>query len=385
MISKTPIAWLQLTFQKSRLLVTLLGIVFAVFLMFMQLGFRDGLFEDSITIHKTLQADLVLLHVDTQNFFAMKAFSRRRLYDISAIEGVESVNPFYFASADFKNPETFTTKRIAICAFNPARPVFNLAEVNQQLEIIQQDNTVLFDRLSRREYGAIASEFAKKGVVTTELANRRIRIGGLFSLGGGVLSSDGFLITSDLNFASLLDQRLEAVPLGLINVQPGIEPESIVKNISTQLPKDVKLLTMQQFMDLQKNFVAKATPIGFIFNLGTVIGCVFGGTIVYQILYTQISDNLYIYATLKAIGYASVYLVGTVLQQAVLLSLMGYMPGLILSLYLYNLVEDGTRLPMFMTFMRGAIVLILTIVMCSFASLLAMSRLRSADPADLFQ
>ena len=382
MINKIPVSWLQLTHNKSRLFVTIIGVMFAVFLMFIQLGFRDALFEDSITIHKTLDADLVLLHVDTENFFEMKTFPRRYLYNISAFHEVTSVNPFYFATGNFKDPETSVGRIIAVAGFKVDQPVFNLPEVNQQLKVVQQTKTVLFDRLSRPDYGPIAANFQKQGFVITELSNQKINIGGLFSIGGGVMSADGLIITSDITFSQILDEPLEKVYMGIIKLQPGTDPEKIVKKISSQLPKDVKLMTMKKFMELEKEFWATATPIGFIFNLGTLIGCIFGGTIVYQILYTQISDNLDIYATLKAIGYGNSYVVGIVLQQSFLMSIIGYLPGLIACLYLYVFVQDATRLPVFMTFNRTLIVLILTISMCCISSLLAMNKLRSADPAE---
>lgn len=384
MNNRTSIAWLQLIHRKNRLLVTILGVTFAVLLMFIQLGFRDGLFEDAVNIHKTLDADLVLLHTDTQRFFEMKPFPRRYLYNISATNGISSVNPFYFSIGNFKNPETFVSSPILVCAFKPDKPVFNLAKVNQQREILQKPNTVLFDRLSRPDYGDIVVNFAKHGEVLTELSNRQTKVGGLFSLGGGIMSADGAIITSDLNYSQLLNKPLEKVYMGVVKLQPGVDAETIIKQVSPNLPKDVKLITLEEFMRLEKEFLAQSTPIGFIFNMGTVIGCVFGGIIVYQILYTQISDSLYIYATFKAIGYANQFLVKVVLQQAFLMSIIGYIPGFAFCMYLYSFVQDATRLPMIMTFSRALIIMILTIVMCSLAGLLAMNKLRSADPAELF-
>lgn len=384
MAYNTPIAWLQLFHRKTRLLVTVLGVTFAVLLMFIQLGFRDGLFEDAVNMHKTLQADFVLLHTDTKSFFEMKPFARRYLYNISAINGIESVNPFYFAISEFKNPDNFVGSPILICAFSPDKPVFNLTEVNQKIDIIRRPNTVLFDRLSRLEYGAIAANFEKNGEVLTELSNRQIKVGGLFSLGGGVISSNGAVITSDLNYSHLLNQPLEKVNMGIVRLQPGVDSKGFIKEVSQILSPDVKMITLQDFMELEKEFLAQSTPIGFIFNMGTVIGCIFGGIIVYQILYTQISDSLYIYATFKAIGYTNRFLVKVVLQQAFLMSLIGYIPGFGFCMYLYNFVQDSTRLPMIMTVHRALMVMIMTIVMCSLAGLLAMNKLRSADPAELF-
>jgi putative ABC transport system permease protein len=389
MIPKLPIAWLQLTYQKSRLLVTLIGVTFAVFLMFIQLAFRDGLYEDSVTIHKTIQADLVLLHTDTNYFFGIKDFPRNYLYKVAGINGIASANPLYFSDGKFKNPENFVTQTIGVCAFNPEKPVLNLPEVNQLLKSLKKPDSVLFDRLSRDQYGPIASEFKKNNIISIELSNKKINIVGLFSLGGGVMSQDGLIITSDLNYSQLLNFPLEKVAIGVIKLEPGIKPEKIIEEFSKKFPRNsddipVKLITLNKFMELEKEHWANSTPIGFIFNLGTLIGLVFGGVIVYQILYAQIADSLYIYATFKAIGYSNFYLVRIVIQQAVLMSVMGYIPGFVLCLYLYKFVQDATRLPMFMTFSRAWMVLLLTISMCSIAGLLAMKKLRSADPADLF-
>ncbi|MBD2682795.1 MULTISPECIES: ABC transporter permease DevC [Nostoc] len=390
MIPKIPIAWLQITYQKSRLLVTVLGVTFAVLLMFIQLAFRDGLFENSVTMHKAIQADLVLLHADTNYFFGIKEFPRNYLYRVLEINGVASASPFYFADANFKNTENFVTETISVCAFRPDEPVLNLSAVNQSLKILQQPNAVLFDELSSGEYGSVASEVKNKGVITTELSNKKINIVGLFSLGGGVMSQDGLVVTSDLNYSTILNMPLEKVAIGVIRLEQGIKPEEIIKQFSQKFAKSdnaipVKLITLNKFMELEKQHWAESTPIGFIFNLGTVIGLVFGGVIVYQILYSQIADNLYIYATFKAIGYSKSYLVSIIIQQAVLMSLMGYIPGFVLCMFLYQFVQDATRLPMFMTFSRALIVLLLTITMCSLAGLLAMKKLQSADPADLFR
>lgn len=385
MIGINPLVWQQLTYQKSRLFVSILGVTFSVSLMFIQMGFRDGLFENSVTLHHALDADLVLIHQDTNYFFDLKNFPRRFIYNILGIIEVKSAQPFYFYFADLKNPQTLVSRRISIGAFPPDKSVFKLEGVQKNLEIIKQEDTFLFDRLSRSEYGPIASQVETNRAVTTELANRKIKIGGLFSLGGGVMSADGLLVTSDLNYSRLLNIPLEKVNMGVIKIDSGIDPESVIPRISAKLPSNLKVITLEKFMEIEKEYWSNSTPIGFIFNLGTIIGCLFGGIIVYQILYTQISDNLYIYATFKAIGYTNFYLVGIVLKQAMLISIMGYLPGFIVCLYLYDFVRDATRLPMSMTFSRALIVGFLTIAMCSLASLLAMNKLRFADPAELFR
>lgn len=386
MFSRIPVAWLQLTHSKSRLIITVVGVTFAVLLMFIQLGLRDGMFEDSITIHKTLQADLVLLSSETDSFWKIYArpLPRSILYNLLSVRGVESISPFYSARGNFKNPKTFVKKTIVVCAFKPDKPAFNLPEINQQLEIIKKPDTFLFDRLSRSEYGSIASDVEKQETITTELSDHQIKVSGVFSIGGGVFSADGLLITSDINYSRIFNEPLEKVHLGLIKIDENIDSKVIIKRITEKLPSELKVITMQEFMEIEKSYWAKATPIGFIFNILAFISFIFGGIIVYQIIYTQIADYLDVYATLKAIGYATTYLISIVFQEAVIMSIIGYIPGFALCMYFYGFVQDATRLPMFMTFNRALIVLLLTNFMCSVAGILAMNKIRSADPADLF-
>ena len=381
-----PIAWLQLSHRKSRLIIATLGVTFAVILMFVELGLRDGLFEDAVTIHKSIKADLVVLSAETDSFWRSytKPLPRSFLYNLSAVPGVTSVTPFYLGLGTLKNPATFIKRTIAVCAFRPDRVAFNLPEINQQLAVIQKNDTFLFDRLSRSEFGPIASALQERETMTTELSNQAIKIGGLFSLGGGVFSADGLLITSDINYSHIFNEPLEKVHFGLINIDSKTQVEIILEKISAQLPINLRVMTMQNFMDLEKEYWSKATPIGFIFNILAVISFIFGGIIVYQIIYTQVSDYLYVYATLKAIGYANHYLMMTVIQEAFIMAILGYMPGFCISIALYSFIKDATRLPLAMSLTRGLIVLFLTLTMCSLAGVLAVNKIRSADPADLF-
>jgi putative ABC transport system permease protein len=90
------------------------------------------------------------------------------------------------------------------------------------------------------------------------------------------------------------------------------------------------------------------------------------------------------YATLKAMGYTDFYLLGIVLQEALILAVLGYLPGFALSWGLYGLAQKATLLPIVMTVFRAYGVLGLTILMCFIGSALAVLKLRTADPADIF-
>ncbi|MBD0390037.1 MAG: FtsX-like permease family protein [Nostoc sp. C3-bin3] len=379
-----PLAWLQLSREKTRLLIVLAGIAFAVILMFMQLGFQAALYDSATRFHQNLQGDLVLISARSKSLAFMISFSWRRLYQTLSFDGVESITPIYIGFQEWKNPNTGSLRIIYVYGFEPVNPVFQFPGVAENLDKLKLKENILFDRASRSEYGPIATEFEQGKPISTELGGKRVNVVGLFTLGPS-FGADGNIILSDLSFLRLYPNRkLGEIELGLIQLQPPANAQAIAQKIQSILPKDVRVLTHQGFVDFEKNYWKTSTAIGFIFTLGVGMGFIVGTVIVYQILYSDVSDHLSEYATLKAMGYKSFYLEAVVLQEAIILSILGFIPGFALSLGLYDLTKSTTFLPIAMTPSRAFIVFMLTIVMCSFSGLVAMRRLRNADPADIF-
>ncbi len=384
MLLAIPLAWLQLAREKVRLLVALAGIGFAVILMMMQLGFQEALFTSAVNFHVSLKTDIVLINPQTTTLFAIKNFSRRRLYQAAGIDGVESVTPLYLDFGFWRNPETRKTRQLLVIGFDPSQAVFSLPGVAEYLDQIKLPDVVLFDENSRPEYGPIAEQFKGGKTVSTEVSGRKITVKGLFQLGAS-FSADGNLITSDVNLLRLFPERtLGLIDIGLINVEPGVEVSSVMSTLKKTLPDDVLVLSKQGFVRFEREYWETSTTIGFIFTLGTLMGFIVGMVIVYQILYTDVSDHLAEYATLKAMGYKSRFLYSVVLQEAFILAVLGFIPGFALCLGLYKLVRDGTSLPMFMTIDRVVTVFVLTLIMCVISGVIAMRRVQAADPADIF-
>jgi len=384
MILAIPLAWLQLVREKVRLLIALAGIGFAVILMFMQLGFRDALFDSAIRLHQSFQGDIFLISPQSTALIAMRSFSQRRLYQALGFEDVASVSPVYLDFALWKNPQNRRTRSILVIGIDPADTVFDVPGLQAALPQIQLPEVVLFDEDSRPEFGPVATELRQGKTVTTEVAGRRIKVGGLFKLGAS-FGADGNLITSDLNFLRIFERRRKGlIDVGIIKLKPGANVEQTVKNLKQNLPEDIKIFSKQEFIEFEKSYWQSSTAIGFIFTLGTAMGFIVGIVIVYQILYTDVSDHLPEYATLKAMGYKNSYLLSVVFQQALILSILGYIPGFALCLGLYDVTRNATSLPLMMTFDRALTVLCLAIIMCTLSGAIAVRKVQAADPADIF-
>ena len=380
---KTPLAWLQVTREKTRLAVALAGIAFADILMFVQFGFKDALFEASVRPHSTFEADLVVVNSQFETFFSSKSFSRERLYQVRGFEGVESVSYLYAGTADWMNPETRIARPILVFGTDPANPGFNLPEVDKNIDRLKMLNRVLFDRAGRPEYG-IVPIFEAEGTVETEVNDRLIEVVGMFSLGAS-FTADGTAIVSDSTFLQIFPERsVDRIEVGLVKVKSNADLERVKSGLIEQLSDGVRVLTVEEFANLEKAYWANSTAIGFIFSLGAAVGFIVGIVIVYQILYTDVSEHLPEYATLKAMGYTDRYLIEVLIQESLLLAILGFIPSFFIASGLYSLAKGATLLPIAMTVNRAVLVSILTIIMCTASGIVAMRKLQTADPADIF-
>ncbi|WP_341899743.1 ABC transporter permease DevC [Synechococcus sp. UW140] len=381
---KIPLAWLLLTRQPVRLAIALAGISFAGILMFMQLGFRDGLFDASVTIHRLFDADLVLTSPRSMSSISMAGFPERRLIQTLADPEVADVSPVHWNFVLWRNPETRTTRSILALGFEPSDPLLIDPLVQKQSSFLRQKGRVLFDERSRNEFGPVAEWFRNGKTVDSEVAGVRLRVAGLVQLGPS-FGADGNMIISRETFRSIIPNSSKgSIELGLIRLIPGSDPILVAERLKEQLPNDITIFTKEQFIEFEKNYWRSSTAIGFIFTLGAAMGFVVGCVIVYQILYGDVSDHLAEYATLMAMGYRLKDLLAVVAREGLLLALIGYLPAYAAGEGLYALIRTSTKLPVAMEFNRAFLVLSMILVMCLGSALLAMRKLVDADPAEIF-
>jgi putative ABC transport system permease protein len=378
---RVPLAWLNLVHEKSRLVVALAGVAFAVLLVFMNLGFLGALAKSASMFYEYMNAEVFIVSPQTLEISSTKAFPRERLFQAKGLAGVDRVMPLYLGYLQWRNPETRESRAAFMFAINPDDPAFLLPIFQDQatLAVLSRPDTVLFDLRSRPEYGS------KSVGTTTEVSRRTITIGGQYELGGG-FAADATLITSDQNFLRLSKIPLSLVNMGLIKLKPGVEADAIAAQLRQILPKDVVVRTKAEMAANDSDYWIASTSTGFIFGMGVAVSCVVGVVIVYQILYTDISDHMKQYATLKAMGYRSGYLFNVVIQEAIILSILGYIPGLISAIGLYAFAANATSnaLPVSMDVERAIGVFILTVVMCIVSALVSVRKVVTAEPVELF-
>jgi putative ABC transport system permease protein len=377
---------LQLSHSKSRLLVALSGIAFADVFIFMQLGFQNALYDSNTRLNRAFIADIILISPQSQSMQNMTTFTRRRILQAADVPGVKSAEAIYVGLVTWKNPQTKRKTTVQAIAFNPEKPALNISEINAQLDTIKLPDTFLFDRGAKGDYDQVFSQINAGKNVSTEIDKRTINISGLFQLGAS-FAADGTLVSSDENFLRIFPRRKAgSINLGLISVQPGYEIEQVVAALKSHLQAnpDVKVLTLPEYIKFEEDYWKKSTAIGFIFSIGVSMGFIVGVIIVYQVLSTDVNSHLREYATFKAMGYQNIYLLGIIVEEAIILAVLGLIPGFIVPLGLYQLTRNATNLPIYMKLSRALTVFLMTVIMCTLSGTVATSRLQSADPADMF-
>jgi putative ABC transport system permease protein len=377
-----PLAWAQLSHQKTRMGVAMGGIAFANVLIFMQLGFLNLFSGGATLLPSHLRGDLFLLKSDSQ-FIGASTFNRSLLYQAGSYEGVVAAEPIYMQYAVWAYSEERISNDTRVFAYNPAMPAFDILELNEQQPKLSQPFTVLFDRLSRNELGPIVTDFTNTGNAKAFLNSRNMVVTGMFSLGSSFFLNSGNVVTSDVTYAELFGtESLQQVAIGAIYVKPGTDLVALKLGIEKNVP-GMKTFTREELKQKEIDF-QNENPSGVIFQFGAAMGFIVGIAIVYQVLYSDISDHLSEYATLKAIGYSGRTLLIVIFQEALLLAVLGYIPGFAASVGMYQLLTVLTKLELVMEIGLALTVFSLTMAMCLISAAIASNKLRSADPADVF-
>jgi len=405
---KTPLAWKNLVHNKVRTAVALEGVGFAVILIFMQMGFKGAVRKTATQIFDALDFDVMLRSPAYLHLTEPRSFPLLRINQAASLPQVETARPFYLGLSEWQAPQADETPRedwkgewrgIICMGVDPQDPPFIRPALKLETSKLTHPSYVLIDDKSKPEFGPKnGKRFGPPDIgVETALGRDRIRIVGVVSLGTG-LAANGACIASIDGFArACYWQPLSEVNFGLIKLKPGFDAVQVKRQIQELLgdigamaldsaaPADVEVLTRDEVRQREEYRWVEQTPLGRIFNLGVWVAVFVGIAIVYQVLSTDIANMMGEYATLKAMGYRSSFLIKVVLQQSMFLAVAGYLPSLLISWGLYRLVGAQSGLPMIMTWQIASTVLALAAVMCMVSGAFALRKLFQADPADLFK
>ena len=383
-LRRTPLAWRQVTHRPMRLVAAIAGVSFANVLVFFQLGLSGGLYDSQKRPIQRINGELVMVSGRYLYLGEQLNFQRAHLSQALGIAGVKAVTPLYIGLTEWLNRDNHQQKQALIFGITPENPGLRIPEIASQPGLLLRSDSLFFDTRSKKSAGPVVAVVKKEGAYATELRGVRAVVTGLFTM-GVTFAADINLITSATNFKNYFpDQNSDDIQMGVIQLEPGVNPLQVKATLESFLDPSVKVMTIPELADTEVKYWRHNTSFGIIFGLGVLVGLAVGCIIVYQILYSDVSDHLPEYATLKAIGYDDGFVVAIILQESLILAVLAFWPSLLLSLGLYSFLANSTSLMVAMTLQRAVLVFLFTLAMCSGSGWLATGKLRRLDPADIF-
>lgn len=415
----TPLglAWSNLAHKRTRTMIASAGVAFAVALVFMELGFLGGVERTATLLYDKLRFDLLITSGEYLDLTRPGNFPRDRLAQAQAEPGVRSVDPVVMGVGQWRLPARRTwlggttapggAMSISLLGVPPERlgRVFSVGphgvfrtpeEARAAGAAITQLDTLLIDRRSRDWFGTLEElrDVPPDGRPTPtpddpaartmiRLNNRRAEVVGGFELGTG-FTWNGMLMGSEETFTRFMASPAGRVTFGLVHLAPGADAEAVRDRLRSSLPGDVRVQTRDEVNDEERRYWLRLTSIGQFLYVAVALAVVVGVIFVYQMMVADIRAMLPQYATVKALGYGPGYLTAVVLWQSALLAVLGYAPGFLAALGLFAAARMWGGIPAEMTLPIAVEVLALTAGMCLASGLLAVRRVHTADPADLF-
>lgn len=382
--NQIPIAWLLLIRFRAKLLTALAGIVFATVLIHVQFGLRAALFQSSITIFQQFNADAVIISKTTVGSTSLQPFDRTRLSAFDRYPEVVATMPVRYKFVRWRFPGLAQSRLAIMLGFNPKARVFNQQDIIDKQDILNLPGRILYDELSRKEFGPISQEFNKGRRVIVYINKKRALVSGLVKMGTS-FSYDASFITSLTTFQDLASTDPESMEIGLIKLAPGVEAGNFLASLKDTIPEDIQIFTLKDFLNFEQTFWDRSKPIGFVFAFNATLGFVVGMLILYQILYTDVSSHLSDFSTMLALSFTYNRIRLIVFQESLMLTIIGYPIGIAGSILLFDLINKITGLGVYMSIDRALMCFVVILLMSTCSAFLAMKKLDEANPIEVFE
>ena len=383
LFGRLPIGWLQLTHSRTRFAAALSGVAFANVLVFVQLGIMNSMATATLKPYEFFQADIMISASDANSMTEGGNVARQWLFQALADQEVTGGTGLFVANVSWARP----TKTLSLTTYgiDPTLPEFLSPAMASKTGTLQLQNAGILDMFSRGLPREEAATIRPQTPTSFEVSGTTLTLYDTFQ-GGGGFGGDGFMMVSDQTFMNLFPARSSAAPDHiLLQIAPGADPDAVAAQLRDLISdKTLRIRSYAQAAAEDLSYQQTRRPTGIIFGFGVIIGILVGIVIVYQVLSTDVADHLKEYATFKAMGYAQKFFLGIVFEEALILAILGFIPGFIVASGLLAGMKQATTLPLAMTAQMAVMVFIGTLIACTISGAIATRRLVAADPADLF-
>ena len=369
------LAFRNLFHDRIRLAVTLIGILFSIVLVAVQLGLYLGARNLIISMIDRADADLWIMAYGTKNFEEAQSISARERFAALSTPGVAKATPLIASFTEWRKPTGGSTIVVLIGADHEDGGLSPWNIIEGDVSALGARDAVIVEKSYLSDLGLTGAGG------TAQIGPSRVRVTGLTE-GIRSFTVTPYVFTTLNRARTLLDLPADKMTYVLVKLEPGADAMAVRNEIRKDVP-DSEVLTKAEFRTRSLNHWLFATGAGVALIGGAILGLIVGTVIVAQTLYSSTKDHLNEFATLRALGSSSGYIHRVILAQAGLSAVLGYVLGMSIAMTIVYFSER-TALPIVMTPALAALLLGLTVGMCAISAISAIGKVMRIDPAMVF-
>jgi putative ABC transport system permease protein len=357
--------------DRLRFVATLVGIVFSVVLVMVQMGLYLGFGRMVTAIIDHAPTDLWIVATGTKNFEDPSLIDTSIGTRVQAIDGVARVTPVVIGFADWRLPSGSRTPIFVVGSDPRAGELEPWNVVEGSVQALSESGAVAIDR----------SYYHRLGISglgsTAEIHGKTVRVAAVTE---GIRSfTTTPYVFCDIDHArAYIGLRANKTSHFLVRLKPGASLERIRQDVQSAIP-GVEALTPAQFRHRNRSFWLFGTGAGAALFGGALLGVIVGTVIVAQTLYSSTKDHLYEFATLRAMGCSNRYIFQVIGGQALINAGIGFGLAALIGLAVVELTAKSA-LPVVVTPTLMIGLLLLTVIMCMASASAAIIRVVRTDP-----
>lgn len=386
-----PLGAQQLRRQRTSTLLSLAGVTASLLVVFAQLGIERAVYDSGVRIHHSVVADLVLVPPGFKSL-QLHAEVPVAMTDIVASNpAVSGTAPFWFGVMSMSHAGMPSARRLAWFAIDVERPAIDVPGLRENLYKLRETRRILFDRDSRPYFGDLA-EVAERGQEVPVLGppDMRLLLREMFVVGtvaiGPNVVNDGAVVISEGTMAEVFGSWYSDRPAFIgIQLVPGADRQAVREQLNKALSGRGEVITRDEFEAREKLYWSRETPVGYITDLGFVMGLMIGMVFIYYAQYQIIRFYLPEYAILKSLGYDWWFFLCMIGQIGAAIITPAFLVAFAMARLVYGVAEASIRLGMTMGLREMLVALLACLVMTLVSSLFAIRRLWKVDPIMLFE
>jgi putative ABC transport system permease protein len=386
-----PLGSQQLRRQRTSTLLSLAGVTASLLVIFAQLGIERAVYDSGVRIHRAVIADLVLVPPGFKSLQLHAEVPAAMTDIVDTNPAVAGTAPFWFGIMSMSHAGMKASRQLAWYAVDVERPAIDVPGLKENLYKLREVRRVLFDRDSRPYFGDLA-EVAERGEEVPVLGppNMRQLLPEMFVVGtvkiGPNVVNDGAIVMSEATMTEVFGPWWADRPAFIgIQLVHGSDPTVVREQLNKALGGRGEVITRAEFEVREKEYWARETPVGYITDLGFVMGLMIGMVFIYYAQYQIIRFYLPEYAILKSLGYDWWFFLCMIGQIGAAIITPAYLVAFALARLVYGAAELSIHLGMAMGLREMVVSLVASLVMTAVSSVFAIRRLWKVDPIMLFE